>query len=153
MSYFVVNGSTLKCSMACSLPPGAPVPRAPSYPPGTPGGVIVLPSNKVMSGNQPVATINVEDTQVLPFVMSCMSQSNPTVVSASAAATSAAMGTPMFVPAPCTPSFAPGSKWISGCPKCRISGKLVLNNTSKLNCMLGGTIEVIQTPSMKVKIP
>lgn len=29
----IVNGSIIKYSMACSLPPGAPIPKTPSYPP------------------------------------------------------------------------------------------------------------------------
>lgn len=145
----VVNGSIIKCSMACSLPPGAPVPKAPSYPPGPPASFIVNPSNKVMSGNQAVATIM--DNQILPFQMSCMSQSNPTVQAASQAATASAAGVPMFVPAPCTPTIA--GPWSTGCQKCMISKKNLLNNTSKLMCSMGGTIEVVSTPAMKVKVP
>lgn len=151
MPYFVVNGSQIKCSMACALPPGAPVPKAPSYPPGAFSSLVVPPANKVMSGHQPIATISVADSQILPFPTSCMSQSNPTVISTSAAATSAALGTPMFVPAPCTPIAA--GLWNPGCQKCRISGKPALNNSSKLNCMMGGVIEIVQISATKVKIP
>jgi len=145
----VVNGSIIKCSMACLLPPGVPVPRAPSYPPGLPANFMVFPKNRVLSGNQPVATVM--DTNILPFQMSCMSQSNPTVQSASAAATAAALGTPMFVPAPCIPSIL--GMWSPGCQKCRISKSNMLNSSSKLSCAMGGTIEVVSTPAMMVKIP
>lgn len=144
----VVNGSMIKCSMACALPPGAPVPRSPSYPPGPPANFLVPPTNRVMSGNKPVATIM--DNVILPFQMSCMSQSNPTVQAASTAATAAAFGTPMFVPAPCTPIVG---MWSPGCQKCRISKKNMLNSTSKLTCAMGGTIEIVSTPAMMVKIP
>ena len=153
MAYFVVNGSQIRCSMACSLPPGVPVPKAPSYPPSTIfSSLIVLPTNKVISGNQPVATVSVGDSQIIPFQLSCMSQSNPTVISASATATAAAAGAPMFVPAPCTPIPA-GPQWNPGCQKCRIARKFALNNSSKLNCTMGGTIEIIQTSAMRAKIP
>ena len=145
----VVNGSMIKCSMACSLPPGAPVPKAPSYLPGPPASFMVPPSNKVMSGNQPIATIM--DNQILPFQMSCMSQSNPKVQIASQTATAAAAGTPMFVPAPCTPTIA--GPWSTGCQNCMIAKNNLLNNTSKLTCSMGGTIEVVSTPAMKVKVP
>ena len=145
----IVNGSMIKCSMACSLPPGAPIPKAPSYSPGMPGTLMVSPANKVFSSNQPIATIM--DNNVLPFQMSCMSNSNPTVQASSQAATAAAMGTPMFVPAPCTPTIA--SPWSPGCSKCKISNKSMLNSGSKLTCSMGGTIEIVNTPAMKVKIP
>ena len=65
----VVNGSLIKCDQACSLPPGVPVPKAPSYPPGMPGNFTVIPANRVMSGNQPVATImdNKPFVNITPF--------------------------------------------------------------------------------------
>lgn len=146
MSNPIVNGSLIKCSMACSLPPGVPVPQAPSYPPGIPGNLVVSPANKVMSGNQPIATIM--DNQILPFQLSCMSQSNPTVQSASKTATIAAGGTPMFVPAPCVPTIT--SPWSPGCQNCMIANKNLLNSTSKLECSMGGTIEIVSTSAMKV---
>lgn len=149
----VVNGSLIKCDQACSLPPGVPIPKAPSYPPGMPGNFMVLPANKVMSGNQPIATImdNKPFVNVTPFQMSCMSQSNPTVQSASASATAAAMGTPMFVPAPCIPSI-PGP-WSSGCATCKIANQNLLNSSSNLKCVMGGTITVVNTSAMQVKVP
>ena len=149
----VVNGSLIKCDKACSLPPGVPIPRAPSYPPGIPGNLIVPPANRVMSGNQPVATImdNKLFLNIFPFQFSCMSQSNPTVQTASAAATAAAMGTPMFVPAPCIPTIA--APWSSGCTKCKISNQNILNSSSKLKCMMGGSITVVNTSAIRVKIP
>ena len=145
----VVNGSIIKCSMACLLSPGTTVPKAPSYPPGPPASFIFNSSNKVMSGNQAVATIM--DNQIAPFQASCMSQSNPTVQAASQAATVAAAGSPMFVPAPCTPVIA--GPWSTGCQNCMISKTNLLNNTSKLVCSMGGTIEVVSTPAMKVQVP
>ena len=149
----IVNGSLIKCDKSCSLPPGAPVPKAPTYPPGLPGNFIVLPVNRVMSGNQPVATImdNKPFVNITPFQMSCMSQTNPTVQAASASATAAAMGTPMFVPAPCIPSIA--GPWSSGCATCKIAKQNLLNSPSKLKCMMGGTITIVSTSAMKVKVP
>ncbi len=149
----VVNGSLIKCDKSCSLPPGVPVLKAPSYPNGAPGNLIVLPINKVMSCNKPVATImdNKPLVNITPFKMSCMSQTNPAVQIASASATAAAMGTPMFVPAPCIPSII--SPWSSGCDACKISNQKLLNSSSKLKCMMGGTITIANTSAIKVKVP
>lgn len=145
----VVNNSLIKCSMACSLPPGTPVPRAPSYPTGLPANFIVPPKNRVMSGNQPIA--NVMDINILPFQMSCQSQTNSAVVVASAQATAAALGTPMFVPAPCTPTIS--GPWTFKCPKCQLGKNTVLDNTCKLFCTMGGTIEIVNTSAMMVNVP
>lgn len=145
----VVNGSLIKCSMACALPPGTPVFRMPTYPPGAPANFNVPSGNRVMSGKQPIA--NIMDNNILPFQMSCMSQTNPTVISGSAAATAAALGTPMFVPAPCTPTIT--GPWSPGCIKCKLAKNNMLNNSSKLFCAMGGTIEIVNTSAMMVKIP
>jgi hypothetical protein len=128
------------------------MPKSPSYPPGAPGQLKVPPANKLNAAGAPAA--NVMDTigkVMFPPSNSCQSQSNPTVVSASNAATIAAMGTPMFVPAPCLPIFA--GPWAPGSPTCTLGGQPMLNNTSKLPCTMGGVIEIISTPATTVNIP
>jgi hypothetical protein len=148
----VVNASTVKCSMSCSLPPGVPNPKAPSYPLGLVGQFLVPPLNMVNIGGAPVA--NIMDTTgkiVFPPSNSCQSQTNPAVIAASNAATAAAMGTPMFVSAPCTPLFV--GPWTPGSVTCMLAGKPMLNNSSKLLCTMGGTIEITNTSAKTVKIP
>ncbi|MCL2312809.1 MAG: DUF4280 domain-containing protein [Firmicutes bacterium] len=144
----VINSSHIKCSSSCGLPPGVPIPKAPSYPPGIPGQLLVSPANKVFSNNQCVA--NISDNKIVPFQLSCQSQVNPTVQSASIAATAAALGAAMFVPAPCTPVIA--GPWSPGSPKCLINNKPILDNTCKLICSMGGTIEIINTLAVTVKV-
>ena len=116
----VTNNSMIKCDKSCSLPPGVPVPDTGTFPPGAPGSLLVLPTNMSMSNKQPIANIldNKPFTNIVPFQLSCQSTTNPTVISASASATAAAMGVKMFVPAPCIPSIA--SPWSSGCSSCKL---------------------------------
>src|SRR5215467_2788387 len=91
----VCNGATLQCSMGMS-----------------PSSLVVLPVNRVNTGNQPDANImdNVPMTNIMPFGM-CMSLANPAV----AAATSAAMG--VLTPVPCIPvtpaPSAPGAPTVT----------------------------------------
>jgi hypothetical protein len=61
------------------------------------------------------------------------------------------MGTPMFVPAPCTPTF-PGP-WTPGCVTCMLGGQPMLNNTSKIQCVMGGMVQINSTPATTVSIP
>ncbi|MDR1364626.1 MAG: DUF4280 domain-containing protein [Oscillospiraceae bacterium] len=148
----IVNASSVKCSMSCSLPPGVPNPKAPSYPVGLTAQFLVPPVNRVNVGGVPAA--NIMDTTgkvVFPPSNSCQSQTNPTVIAASNAATVAAVGTPMFVAAPCIPLFA--SPWTPGCTTCMLAGKPMLNNSSKLMCTMGGTLEVVNTAAKTVTIP
>jgi hypothetical protein len=94
----------------------------------------VLPTNRVMAGNLPAATImdNVPALNVPPFAM-CSSMANPAV----AAATAAALGA--LTPMPCMP--VPAGPWIPGVPTTMIGGMPALNDTCKLMCAWAGVIQ------------
>jgi hypothetical protein len=120
MSDLVVNGATLACTMA--MPPGTST-------------FVVLPVALVDSDGKPVATImdNKPMANIPPFGM-CKSQLNP----ATAAATSAALGTP--TPGPCTPVIP--APWTPGSTTVTVGNKPALTSSSKCMCTAGGTISV-----------
>lgn len=104
---------------------------------------LTVSSNQtVMMGKMMAATIM--DNKFPTFGM-CMSLSNPTVASA----TAAALG--VLTPMPCVPvTVAP---WVPGVPTVMVNKKPLLNNSSKLMCMWGGIIQPTMTPAMTVKTP
>ncbi|MEO8272606.1 MAG: DUF4280 domain-containing protein [Chloroflexota bacterium] len=120
MSEIVVSKATLACTMA--MPPGTST-------------FVVLPAALVDSGGMPVATImdNKPMANIPPFGM-CKSQLNP----ATAAATSAALGTP--TPGPCTPVIP--APWAPGSPTVTVGNKPALTASSTCMCTAGGTISV-----------
>ncbi|MDG6258149.1 MAG: DUF4280 domain-containing protein [Methanomicrobiaceae archaeon] len=129
MAMLVVMGATLRCSFG-----------------NAPSNLIVLPVNKVMVGNMPVANImdNKPMVNILPFGM-CSSMSNPTV----AAATAAAMG--VLTPMPCIPlTTAP---WSPGSATVTCGNMPALNNTSKCMCNWGGSIEITHPGQQNVETP
>lgn len=99
-----------------------------------PSSLNILPTNRVMAGNLPAATImdNVPGLNVPPFAM-CSSMANPAV----AAATAAAFGA--LTPMPCMP--VPAGPWIPGVPTTMIGGMPALNDTCKLMCAWAGVIQ------------
>ncbi len=120
MSELVVNNATLACTMA--LPPGTST-------------FVVLPTALVNAGGNPIATImdNKPMANIPPFGM-CTSQLNP----ATAAATSAALGTP--TPGPCTPVIP--APWTPGSSTVTVGNKPALTASSQCMCTAGGTISV-----------
>jgi Domain of unknown function (DUF4280) len=96
---------------------------------------VVLPLNRVMSGNQPAANImdHIPMVNIMPFGM-CSSPSNPMV----AAATAAALG--VLTPMPCIPATA--TPWAPGSPTVMLGNFPALNSTCKLNCLWAGVISV-----------
>jgi hypothetical protein len=120
----VVNGAQMMCSMGAA-----------------PSALVILPLNKVMSGNQPAANImdHKPMVNVLPFGV-CMSPANPTV----AAATAAAMG--VLTPMPCIPATM--SPWMPGSPTVLLGNQPAVNNTCKLMCNWGGVIQVVMPGQM-----
>ncbi|MDE7245995.1 MAG: DUF4280 domain-containing protein [Oscillospiraceae bacterium] len=75
----------------------------------------------------------------------CSSLGNPTV----AAATAAAMGA--LTPMPCVP--ATPAPWTPGVSTILICGNPLLNNTSTLQCMYGGVIQITATPAVNIQVP
>ncbi len=124
MAKLVVTGAKMKCSFG-----------------NAPSTLVVLPVNKVMAGNKPVANVmdNKPMVNIMPFGM-CSSMSNPQV----AAATSAAMGA--LTPMPCVPVIA--APWSPGSPTVKVGNMAALNDKSKCQCNWGGMIE-IQDPGQK----
>ncbi|SMH63006.1 DUF4280 domain-containing protein [Azospirillum agricola] len=99
-----------------------------------PSSLMVLPTNRVMCGGVPAATIMdfAPMMNILPFAM-CNSPANPMVI----AATAAAMG--VLTPMPCIPLTTP---WTPGVPQVLIGGMPALNDGCKCMCAWGGSISV-----------
>src|SRR6266705_2344742 len=110
MAQQVCNGATLQCSMGM-----------------TPSSLVVLPVNRVNTGEQPDANImdHVPLVNIMPFGM-CISPANPAV----AAATAAALG--VLTPMPCIP-ITP-SPWIPGAATVLLGQSPALDNNSTLMC-------------------
>src|SRR3954469_10120742 len=125
----VVNTAQLMCSMGMA-----------------PSPLVVLPLNRVMSGNQPAANImdHVPLMNIMPFGM-CQSPANPMV----AAATAAALG--VLTPMPCIP--ATPAPWVPGAPTVLLGNMPTLDNISQLMCTWGGIITFIQAGQMTVEVP
>lgn len=123
----VCAGATMMCSFGL-----APAP------------LMVLPVNRVMLNNMPMA--NIMDHKplinIMPFGM-CSSMANPMVV----AATAAALG--VLTPMPCIPNtIAP---WAPGAPTVMVGNVPALTAQSKLMCMWAGVIQITfpgQIPTM-----
>jgi hypothetical protein len=125
----VCNGATLQCSMGM-----------------VPSSLVVLPVNRVTTGNQPDANImdHVPMVNIMPFGM-CMSPANPAV----AAATAAAFG--VLTPMPCIPvTTAP---WVPGAPTVMLGSSPTLDNTCTLMCMWLGVIQVVSPGEFTVSVP
>ena len=125
----VVNTAQLMCSMGLA-----------------PSVLVVLPLNRVMSGNQPAANImdHKPMVNILPFGM-CRSPANPMV----AAATAAALG--VLTPMPCIP--ATPAPWMPGAVTVLLGNAPSLDNTCKLTCMWAGMIQVISPGQVTHLIP
>ena len=128
MGFLVVMGANLQCSFGMA-----------------PGVLSVLP-DKLTNATTPAA--NIMDykpmVNVIPFGM-CSSPANPVVI----AATAAALG--VLTPMPCIPNtIAP---WVPGCPTVLIKNMPALNDSSKLMCMWGGVIQVLNPGQMTVMVP
>lgn len=125
----VVNTAQLMCSMGMA-----------------PSALVVLPINRVFSGNQPAANImdHKPMLNILPFGM-CRSPANPIV----AAATAAALG--VLTPMPCIP--ATPAPWVPGAVTVLLANFPSLDNTCKLNCMWAGVIQVVSPGQMTHMIP
>lgn len=125
----VTMGTVLQCSFGAA-----------------PSSLMVLPTNRVTACNMPAATImdNVPMLNILPFGM-CSSQSNPTVI----AATAAAMG--VLTPMPCIPVIV--APWDPGTPTVTIANLPALDTGCKLMCAWAGQITVTQPAQMTVTVP
>ena len=125
----VVNGAVLACSFGAA-----------------PSTLTVLPVNRVLTENQPAATIqdHVPNVNIMPFGM-CITPTNPQV----AAATAAALG--VLTPQPCIPATT--TPWVPGAPTVLIGNQPALDNTSKCMCMWTGVITVTSPGEVSEQIP
>ena len=128
MAIQVCMGATLQCSFGVA-----------------PSALVVLPQNRVLT-QTPAANImdNKPLVNIMPFGM-CQSLANPTV----AAATAAALG--VLTPMPCVPVTP--APWIVGAPTALVGNMPTLNNTSKLMCVWGGVIQILNPGQMTVMVP
>ena len=110
-----------------------------------PSMLVVTPEKKVLSGMQPAATIMdfIPMKNIMPFPM-CSAPANPTVI----AATAAKLG--VATPAACVPVTTP---WTPGAPTVLIGGMPALNNSSKCQCVWGGSISVVVPGQVTEMIP
>ena len=124
----VVNGAILTCPFGVA-----------------PSTFVVTPENRVLSGNQPAANIMdfVPMKNIMPFGM-CTTPSNPTVASATAAASG------VLTPMPCIPVTTP---WKPGAPTVLLGGIPALDNTCTSQCAWGGVITVSVPGQVKEMIP
>jgi hypothetical protein len=89
----------------------------------------------VKTGNMDAGNImdHVPNMNIPPFGM-CQSMANPQV----AAATAAALG--VLTPMPCVPMTM--SPWAPGVPTVLVANQPALNDSSMLNCMWAGVIQI-----------
>jgi hypothetical protein len=111
-----------------------------------PSSLVVLPTNKVFTGEVPDANImdHIPMTNIMPFGM-CMSPANPEV----AAATAAALG--VLTPMPCVP--ATPAPWVTGAPTVLLAEFPTLDNISQLMCIWGGVITFSDAGEETVDVP
>ncbi len=111
-----------------------------------PSSLSVLPTNKVMCGNQPAANImdHKPIVNIAPFGM-CSAPTFP----ATAAATTAAAG--VLTPTPCVP--ATPAPWAPGAATVLIANMPALNDTSKCNCTWLGIISITNPGQTTTDIP
>ena len=109
-----------------------------------PAPLTVSSQNTVTGMNFPVATIM--DMPKLPMTFGmCSSLTNPTVASATAAASG------VLTPMPCVPACT--APWVPGSLTVMVCGKPALNNSSKCICSYGGVISINMTPATTIQIP
>ncbi|MDR1289012.1 MAG: DUF4280 domain-containing protein [Holosporales bacterium] len=129
-----VCGATCQCSCGTS-----------------PSSLVVIPKSPlVLIANLPVGTIAdfVPMVNLLPFGM-CTTLTNPTVASATAAATAAALGVFTLTPMPCIPVIL--FPWITMKQTVTLPTGPVLPQDSRCQCAWGGTIS-ITSPGQSVVI-
>ncbi len=111
-----------------------------------PSSLVVLPTNKVLTGEVPDANImdHVPMMNIMPFGM-CMSPANPVV----AAATAAALG--VLTPMPCIPNTP--APWVPGAATVLLGNFPTLDNVSQLMCIWGGVITFSDAGEETVMVP
>jgi hypothetical protein len=129
MALPVVLGDMLMCSFGAA-----------------PSSIVVTPMNKVTAEGKPMANImdNKPMMNIMPFGV-CMSLSNPTTASL----TAAALG--VLTPGPCIPATT--APWVPGSSTVMVANMPALNSTSKCMCVYGGVIQVSMPTAVKESLP
>jgi hypothetical protein len=129
MPFQVCMGAMMQCTMGMA-----------------PSSLVVLPANRVMTGEVPDANImdHVPLVNIMPFGM-CQSPANPMV----AAATAAALG--VLTPMPCIPNTP--APWVPGAPTVLLGNFPALDNSSQLMCLWTGVISFTNPGEETVQIP
>jgi hypothetical protein len=111
-----------------------------------PSSLVVLPKNRVLTGQVPDANImdNIPMVNIMPFG-TCMSIANPAVASA----TAAALG--VLTPMPCVPVIP--APWTPGAETDLLGNFPALDNISTLMCAWAGVITFVSPGEMTVMIP
>lgn len=111
-----------------------------------PSSLVVLPVNRVNVEGPPGANINdhIPMVNIMPFGM-CMSLANPTVASATAAASG------VLTPMPCIP--ATSTPWTPGGVTVNLGPVTVLDQTSICNCMWGGVVTITFSATTHTFVP
>jgi uncharacterized protein DUF4280 len=117
-----------------------------------PSSMVVLPANKMLTTFVPAANImdNKPMVNIMPFGV-CTSMANPTVASATAAATAAALGVFTLTPMPCVPNTT--APWVPGAPTMMLANMPALDDSSTLMCMWGGVIKINFAGQVTEQIP
>lgn len=112
MGNYVSNGAMLTCTMGVA-----------------PSTLTVLPVDKVLTENKPMATImdHKPFVNIAPFAL-CSSPLSPTFIKVS--------GTP----GPCVPNLP--APWVSGKPDVMVANKPALTAQCSLMCVYGGSISI-----------
>lgn len=129
MTQQVCNGALIECSFG----------EAPSE-------LVVLPVRRVLTQDEPAATImdHVPEVNITGFGM-CSSLANPEV----AAATAKNEG--VLTPMPCVPVVP--APWAPGAPTVLIGSIPALDYPSKCLCTWAGVISVVQPGQLTVEVP
>ena len=128
MAIPVVNGAKMLCTMGTA-----------------PCSLIVLPTSMVTMEGVPAA--NIMDFVPMKNITgfgNCITPSNPTVASA----TAAALG--VLTPMPCVPVIP--APWAPGSPTVTVGKMPALNNSSKCMCAFGGSISIVDPGAKKETI-
>lgn len=127
LSEQVAMGATLRCSMGMS-----------------PCSLVVLPGKRVNNSSGALASANVDDHQPanIPTFGLCQSMSNPSVSSATAAASG------VLTPMPCVPNIA--SPWFPGSVKVKIANRAALMKSDTCMCSYGGSVTIQSAAQTRV---
>jgi hypothetical protein len=110
-----------------------------------PAALLALPTHRVFAEGVPAATVMDHKPVVnVPSFGACTSLTNPTVASATAAASG------VLTPMPCVP--ATPAPWVPGSPTVTMGGFPALNPASTCSCAWGGIISVAMPGTVTIQV-